>query len=75
MRTDTPHTIMIIPHGMPRTAPPSSAACATSRLAEAANAESPRLEVQCQRANNRRGDDDDRQLLRGLQWFWGLTLV
>jgi len=34
---------MMIPHGTPRTAAPSSAARATSSIAAAANAESPRL--------------------------------
>ena len=41
MSTDTPQTIMMIPHGTPRTAAPSSAARATSRLAAAANADPP----------------------------------
>jgi hypothetical protein len=63
MRTDTPHPIMIIPRGIPRTAVPSSARAA-SRTAEAANADRPRLRFS-QRADNPGGDDAYRQLLMG----------
>ena len=75
MRTDTPHTIMIIPHRHASHCRAIVRGVRDEQNGGGRECGEPKVEVQCQRANNPRGEDDYRQLLRELQWFWGLTLV
>ena len=70
--TETPETIMMMPHGIARTAAASSAALATRSTAEAANADKPRLTLNTRTPTIQAAINDQRRALAAGQRDGGL---